>query len=72
LRTYRHLVRRVSSDRVRSTRERDEERIALRIYFDAVVFGGRGPKSATTIGEDLHIAVPELKGEPGRAFNVSE
>ena len=58
------LCRACGSDRVMSIRERDEERIPLRIYFDAVMFGNRGPKSAAMIGEDLHVAVPEFVEQP--------
>ena len=68
----RQLCRARSGDRVGRTRKRDEERIALRVHFDAVVFGDRSPKGATMIGENVRVAIAELVKEPGRAFDVRE
>ena len=73
-RACRHCpLRRVrGGDRVMSSRERDEERVALRVYFDAVVFHHRVAKRASMLGEDLHVAVAELVEEPSRTFDVGE
>ncbi len=53
-------------------RERDEERVALRVDLVAVVGCEGLPQQALVIGEHLPVAVAELLDEPGRSLDVRE
>ena len=60
-------------DRTGSGRERDEERVALRVDLDAVVRGERGPKDAPVLCERLGVPVgAERVQQAGRALDVRE
>jgi hypothetical protein len=52
--------------------EGDEERVALRIHFDAVVPYKSLAQQAPVLGKELGIAVPVLLKEPRRPFDVGE
>ena len=61
------------SDRTRRGRERDEERVALRVDLDAVVGSERGAEHAPVLGQSLGVRVgPERMKQPRRALDVGE
>ena len=59
-------------DRVGDARERDEERIALRVHLDATALGHRCAQCTPVVSEHLDVTIAELVQQPGRAFDVSE
>ena len=59
-------------DRVRGSREGDEEGVALRVDLDARVSLECVPQSPAVLGQDLRIPVSVLVEQPRRAFDVRE
>ena len=57
---------------VRCARERDEERVALRVDLDAVVSRERISQGAAVLGEELGVAGSVLLEKPRRALDVGE
>jgi hypothetical protein len=58
--------------RSQSAREHHEEGVALRAYFDSIVFQDRVPDDATVLLEEFDVALPQLLEEPGRPLNIGE
>ena len=58
--------------RISRARERDEERVSLRIDLVAAVGGESGSKQALVIGQHVAIAIAELLDEPRRPLDVGE
>ena len=58
--------------RVFRAREGDEERIALRIHFDAIVRGPGGAEQALVVVERGHVARAEPLEQACRAFDVAK
>jgi hypothetical protein len=58
--------------RIGCPRERDEERVALRVHLDAFVAREREPDRAVMLGEHLGVPVAELAQESRRALDVRE
>ena len=61
-----------SRERVRRTRERDEEGVALRVDLDAVVARERRAQHLPVLGQRVRIRLPELVQKPRRALDVRE
>ena len=59
-------------DRLRGARERDEERIALRVDFDARVPRERLAQEAAVLGEEVGVRGPVLVEQPRRSLDVGE
>jgi hypothetical protein len=58
--------------RVARTREGDEERVALCIDLDSVVFREDLSQRAPVLLESVRIRISELGEQPGRALDVGE
>jgi len=58
--------------RVGSTRERHEERVALGIDLEAVALGERCPQQIALIGQDRRISLPQALEEQRGALDVRE
>jgi hypothetical protein len=65
-----HLTRRCH--RARRPRERDEERVTLRVHLDPVVARERLPQEPPMLREQLRVAVAMLLKQPRRALDVGE
>jgi hypothetical protein len=59
-------------DRVARTRERDEERVPLRVHFEPAVASERGTHDAAVLREHVGVALPELVKQPRGALDVRE
>ena len=59
-------------ERVRCARERDEERVALRVHLDAAVPRERLAQDAPVLGQQVRVPVAVLVQQPRRAFDVRE
>ena len=59
-------------DRVGCARERDEERVALRVHLDAAVPRKRLPQHTTVLAQQLRVALAVLVQQPRRALDVRE
>jgi len=51
-------------DRIGRSAEGDEERVTLRVHFDAVVRRKDGAKTAAMLAQDVAVAVAELLQQP--------
>ena len=59
-------------DRVGGARERDEERVALRVHLDAAVPRKGLPQHTTVLAQQLRVALAVLVQQPRRALDVRE
>jgi hypothetical protein len=54
------------------SRERDEERVTLRIYLDACVSRERLPQCSSVLGEEIHVASAVLVEKSCRSLDIGE
>ncbi len=61
-----------SEERVSRTRERDEERVALRVDLVSAVSGEGGAEQSLMVRKHAAVPLAELLDEPRRPFDVGE
>ena len=61
-----------SGDRVGGARERDEERIPLRVHLDAAMPCERVPQHTAVLAQQLRVVLAVLEEQPRRALYVRE
>ncbi len=59
-------------DRVTRSSEGEEERVTLRVDFDASVRRRRLTKDPAVLGEHVDVVIPQFVKEAGRALDVGE
>ena len=59
-------------DRVRCARERDEERVALRVHLDAAVPRKRLPQHTAMLAQQCRVPFAMLVQQPRQALDIGE